>query len=404
MMPFTLWNIIESNTSRNIQIENFSNGALLKAVNRKQVTCQQSSSEESSDSKYSQWRMVNLKDNIFAIKNVEQDCYLASSIELEKDIFCANDGDIQKELKFHWELTKVQNKSQFNRWEPFMTTIKKENDPEIFQKLSQTISKLPETPSDISKMVYKFFTEWTKNLAEVAGISHLYFYLLIEIGKIRNALACLQGLLVKNIMGKEKLLVDELKNVPFGYCFSLRNCGTENTLHSHPIDYYHQNSSGKQQVTCSPYKLNKDDLWVIIPSQKSTNTFVKYGDSVSIVHMQTHSFLCSQNGLFSPITKGQEVFCVHKKEMELFGQKDDSKSWKIVGEGKKEGELVLFGDIVIFQHVVTGHFLYSHREAFDVSKSSEKKNIQQEVLCSKDVSSEVQWTPEFYVNLEQFSK
>ena len=133
-----------------------------------------------------------------------------------------------------------------------------------------------------------------------------------------------------------------------------RNTGR--TLHSHPINYSHPNSSKQQQVTCFG-GLDDNDWWRIkgahgTPAGHKADQPVLHGDVVRLEHVLTKRNLHSHGGFPSPITNQQEVTCFGTN-----GIGDGNDDWRVEVE---DGGQWAYGKWVRLIHVNTSHALHSH--------------------------------------------
>jgi hypothetical protein len=365
-----LWSLIPVPNSKNILIENFEQGGYLNGR-----TFELSFKKENPDI---YWRIssINKESTIHVFKNVNMDAYLKVG-KLKNDLEC--EIEVMEKMETHWEIEPCKLETKFEDWKMFLTTIKKETPCEDFNTLVSILQNSKATPSDISKLNYTDFKNWVK-IISMGSLERLYFYFLIEIGKIRKNLICHRGLIIKNLMNHDKVLKSTLINVPYGYCVDIRHVKTCNSLH------YQDPKQLNSQVYCSTYKLNKDDLWAVVPAcKKNKSTFINFGDRVSLVHFNTHSFLTTHRRHFSSTSKHQKVSCIHKSKVDLFSESIESKDWIIIGDSY--GQPIKFGDKVNFVHCVTGMKLFSD-SCFEGN---------QDVTCGEGQKLESEWIFEFHI-------
>jgi hypothetical protein len=142
----------------------------------------------------------------------------------------------------------------------------------------------------------------------------------------------------------------------YGRNFKAVHWNTGRTLHSHPLNYSHPNSSKQQQITCFE-GLDDNDWWRIkgphgLPENHKADQPVLHGDVVRLEHVLTRRNLHSHGGIPSPITKQQEVTCFGNN-----GIGDGNDNWRVEVEG---GDQWAYGKRVRLIHVSTNHALHSH--------------------------------------------
>jgi hypothetical protein len=364
-----MWSLIRVPNSKNLLIENFEQGGFLNGR-----TFELSFDQQNPDV---HWRIssINKGATIHVLKNVNTDSYLKAG--LQNDLKYTRDEKENEEI--HWELQSCRVETKFEDWKMFLNTIKKETRCEDFNTLVDILQNSKATPSDISKLSYTDFKNWVK-IISMGSLERLYFYFLLEIGKIRKNLICHRGLIIKNLMNHDKVLNSTLINVPYGYCVDIRHSKTCNTLH------YQDPNQLNSKVYCSRYKLNKDDLWAVVPAcKKNKSTFINFGDRVSLVHFNTHSFLTTHGRHFSSTSKHQKVSCINKSKVDLFSESIEPKDWIITGDSY--GQPIKFGDKVNFVHCVTGMKLFSD-SCFEGN---------QDVTCGEGQKLESEWIFEFHI-------
>ena len=174
----------------------------------------------------------------------------------------------------------------------------------------------------------------------------------------------------------ETAKVTQNKINPITYMSTIRliHFATNNALHSHPINYFHPESSGLQQITAFS-KNSTDDFWIVMGADGSDKNYlsgkpVKDGEIIRLQHVNTTKNLHSERGRPSPVSRQQEVTGFGNDGV---GDPDDN--WRVDVENggmwteKKRVRLI---------HINTNHSLHSHFEG-----GSDFINKQQEVTAFK---------------------
>ncbi|KAK2947661.1 putative Stromal cell-derived factor 2 [Blattamonas nauphoetae] len=166
---------------------------------------------------------------------------------------------------------------------------------------------------------------------------------------------------------------DDFSPVTYGSNIRLMNVHTRHRLHSHEIPYG-QGSFG-QSVTAYPSGEDPNSMWYLKAAHgkhEKRGTPIKCGDIIRLEHIKTRKNLHSDN-FQSPASKQQEVSAFGEN-----GVGNELDDWKVICEpGKHKHEIWGRGLPVMFQHVHTQKYLFTHK-GFTFNAPLQN---QQEVTC-----------------------